>query len=216
MPSSKKGRLSGAARKELNSARCADIINAHFDAKAKKKGVVLDTTFARVTKHLGINHVHVAIPGEHGATELRARIPNIFTRKGATPISTRSIVAVYVGTEFDAKTYVAGRSDIFDIVGVLDAKEVARLTKAEIIPEWMSRSEDVAAAAAGGLEEDLGFVFEEEDAEDEDDAGKAAGGAGTGGGGGSAAASRGFSRSGARMAAIGGGGSDDDIDIDRI
>ena len=206
MPSSKKGRLSGGARKELNERRGGDIVTAHLDAITKKR-IVLDTAFARVTKHVGVNHVQVTLPARHGSLGLHVRIPNIFTRKGATPITTRSIVSIYVGPDFDSMDYTPSKGDLFDIVALIGAKDVTRLTKAGLIPEWMLRMEDVAAAAKSG--EDLGFVFEDEDEDEDEEAGAAAA---AGGGAAAGAGTSGFSRAGARMAAVGG----DEIDIDAI
>lgn len=144
MPGSKKGRLSGAARKEINERRSTDIVNG------KTKGIL----FARVTKMLGANHVTATYPTEkHGTKELRARIPNIFSRKGATPITTRDVVAIEVGQDFDPDTAVIRVSDLFDIKAVLTPRQVYALQQSGEIPIWMSSNvEDPAGSAAGGSE----------------------------------------------------------------
>ncbi len=207
MAGSKKGRISGAARKELNAQRGGTVVTAHLS----KKGDV-DTAIARVTKHVGINHVRVMLPGGRTPLELTARIPNIFTRKGATPITTRSIVAIFVGKEFDAETYTPSKGDMFDIVAILESKDISSLSRAGLVPDWMTRVEEATAdaAARSAAGETLGYVMEDDD---EDEGAEES----TGAGGGAAA---GFRRGAARMAAVSGGGaggdSGSDFDIDDI
>jgi len=87
MPRSKKGRISGTKRQELNSQRASAAINGKTDG----------VTFARITKMIGQGHVKVAIPYKHGIKELSARIPNVLGRRGATPITAKDVVAIYVG-----------------------------------------------------------------------------------------------------------------------
>ena len=85
-----KGKLSGSARKVINQRRAAEAVKDMSD----------DISFGRVTKLLGFNHIMVAIPVNSGSKEIRVRIPKLFTKKGATPITTREIVAIYVGKDF--------------------------------------------------------------------------------------------------------------------
>ena len=154
MPGSKKGRLSGGARKELNDKRSADAVSGRM------AGVV----FGRITKMLGANHVMVSIESKHGFKELRARIPNIFARRGATPITTRDVVAVEVGVGFDPddKNTVIKISDLFDIKAILTSKQVYALQQAGEIPAWMS----VDATSAGGEKESDGIIFDHSDAKE--------------------------------------------------
>jgi len=189
MPGSKKGRLSGGARKEINDRRSADAVNGRM------AGVV----FGRITKMLGANHVMVSIESKHGFKELRARIPNIFARRGATPITTRDVVAVEVGVGFDPddKNTVIKISDLFDIKAVLTSKQVYALQQAGEIPAWMS----VDASTSGGEKEGDGIEFDysgvkegEEDEVKKDD--------GTG-----------FNRRAAIESAM---GADDEVDVDNI
>ncbi len=210
MPHCKKGRLAGGARKEINETRAAEAVAIAFmsDAERVRKSKVLDFVFGRVTKMTGANHVRVAIAAKRGTREIAARIPNIFARRGATPIGTTNIVSVYTGPDFDPD----GRSECtaaehYDITSILTARQVADLRKAGIIPDWMTTT-DVEDSKAGKVD-DVGFEWyrggdeEKEDAKDGDAAAAAAAGAG-------------FSRKDSRRAAVGGGDDDDDIDIDDI
>jgi len=162
MPSSKKGRISGTARKEINAKRAADATSGRME------GVI----FGRVTKMLGANHVTVCIDAKHGPKDLRARIPNILARRGATPVTVRDVVALEVGKDFDPddKENPIRTSDLFDIKAILTNKQVYALQKAGEIPLWMS-SESADAAAAS--KEGDGFEFDhsaiKEEGDDEDD-----------------------------------------------
>jgi len=204
MPTSKKGRLSGGARKEINERRSQEIVNAFLDVargkdiKGTKGADAADSvTFARVTKFVGANHIRVAISGPHGPRELSARIPNLYAgRRGATPITTRNVVVLEVGPEFDSATYTPTSADHFDIRAILDERQVNRLHTAGILPDWMiSDDSDGVTSGKGG---DDGFVFaEEDDNEGEDEEGKGNG-------------------KGNRKAVGGAGTEDDDLDIDAI
>ncbi len=191
MPRSKKGRITGAARKEINERRAADAIHG------KAEGVM----FARVTKMTGANHVRVAIPCKHGSKELSARIPNIYARRGATPITTRDVVTIYVGPDFDPDSDAPKASEHFDITAVLTLRQAHDLKKDGTIPDWMIADGGEAAAgkpeAAGGFEFDYSGVREGDDSDSDSDSEAAAGGAG-------------FSRKGARDAV------DAEVDIDEI
>jgi len=194
MPGSKKGRLSGGARKAINDQRATDAVNGRMEG----------ITFGRVTKMLGANHVTVAIQHKHGIKELRARIPNIFTRRGATPITTRDVVAIETGKGFDPNVNIK-TSDLFDIKVILTSKQANKLHNNGEIPSWMiDVTGDAATATAtdevGGYDFDYSGVKEgdEEDEESEDEAGK-----------------MGFSRKASRSAAAA-VDSDEDVDIDGI
>jgi hypothetical protein len=202
MPRSKKGRLSGTARKEINERRAADAVSGRAD------GVI----FARVTKMTGANHVRVAIDSRHGARELIARIPNIFARRGATPITIRDIVSIYVGPDFNPDAPPVTKStEHFDITAVLTARQANALVGEGVIPSWMLH-EDAASAAIGKEVAEAGFVFDygeiredasAEESSDEEDAAAVA----------AAAAGAGFSRKVARDAVDVPGG---ELDIDAI
>lgn len=220
MPTSKKGRLSGGARKEINERRSQEIVNAFLD-KARGKEikdphaaeVAESVTFARVTKFVGANHIRVAIPGTHGPRELLARIPNLYAgRRGATPITTRDVVVLEVGPEFNILTYKPSSTDHFDIKAILDSRQASRLNSAGVIPDWMlTESTEGVTSGKGGVMED-GFVFadaeipEEDDDEDADSSDNSGSKRGA------------FNRKTARDAAVGGAGTgdDDELDIDNI
>jgi hypothetical protein len=174
MPRSKKGRLSGDARKEINATRIADMFKLLSDIqRGRKTKDIVDFAFARVIKALGANHMRVAIDGPHGPFEIIARIPNIYARRGATPVTTRSVVTIYTGPGFDAKTYTPSSSDQFDITAILSLKDTQKLRDLGYIPDWMMREADaiyVEGAIAEGYEFDYsGGLAEEDEDEDDDD-----------------------------------------------
>jgi hypothetical protein len=162
MPRSKKGRLTGAARKEINERRAADAVSGRAD------GVI----FARVHKLTGSGHVRVLINCKHGSKEIPARIPNIFGRRGATPITSKDIVGIYVGPDFDADAADAAAGH-FDITAILTHRQAYKLSQAGEIPSWMladiggddDKAKAVAGAAEGGFEFDYGERAEESDSE---------------------------------------------------
>ena len=172
MPRSKKGRLSGDARKEINSTRIADMFKLLSDIqRGRKPKDTVDFAFARVVKALGANHMRVAIDGPHGPFEIIARIPNIYARRGATPVTTRSVVTIYTGTGFDAKTYTPSASDQFDITAILGLKDTQKLRDLGYIPDWMMREADaiyIEGAISEGYEFDYSGGAAEDDDEDED------------------------------------------------
>ncbi len=167
---SKKGRLTGAARQQINARRVNDAMN----------GKVTDVAFARVTRILGANHVRVAIPSKHSPIEVNARIPNIFGRKGSTPITTRDVVTIYVGKDFDADTSDYSTAH-FDITSIFTQKQAHAMWKEGTIPQWMIHEDGSAVAATidneGGFEFDYSAV-DEEDGGKPDDKDKIRGGAG--------------------------------------
>ncbi len=153
-----KGKLSGAARKGINQRRAADVIKEVSD----------DIAFGRVTKLLGFNHIMVAIPVKEGSKEIRVRIPKLFTKKGATPITTREVVAIYVGKEFDPAEVKS--TDQFDITAILTIKQANDLVLSGEIPRWMVHEEVVSGGNAHKTEADTnGWEFGYSDAKDEDD-----------------------------------------------
>jgi hypothetical protein len=208
MPRSKKGRLAGGARKEINESRATEAVAIAFmsEAERAKKREVLDFAFGRITKITGANHVRVAVPAKKGSREVLARIPNIFARRGATPITTRSVVTIYTGEDFDPDDKTVTGTEHFDITSILTERQIGELKKAGLIPDWMTTTD--ASEAAAGKTEDEGFVWATE--EDDEEAAKSD----DGGAGGKAAAGAGFSRKKARDAAT--GGDDSDFDIDDI
>ena len=204
MPRSKKGRLSGAARKEINGKRTDDALAIVFmsETERTRKGKVQDFVFGRITKLTGANHARAAIVAKRGQREIIVRIPNVFTRRGATPITTRSVVTIYVGDEFDPDVKSEGGTEHFEITSILSERQGNDLKKAGIIPDWML---GVDLDGSGKITEDAGFEWDDSATiEEEDDEKEGAAGGG---------AAAGFSRGAARKAAA---GADSDIDIDEI
>ncbi len=196
---SKKGRLAGGVRKEINEKRSEEAIDRLL-SPSKATDTPLDVRIGRVTKILGANHVRVAIESKHGAKELIARIPNYLTKRGATPISTRSVVIVYTGPEYDPEeaSRPGERAPQFDIVSCLTTRQISDIAKANAVPSWMlANDEDVTARSTGGKAEEAGFIWE--DRETAEEGGEETRGRSRGGGGGAAAAA-----------------DDDDFDIDDI
>jgi hypothetical protein len=204
---SRKGKVSGSERKRINGVRSDEALDISFmsEAERARKGKVLDFVFGRVTKITGANHVRVAIATKKAPyqREVLARIPNIFTRRGSTPITTSHVVTVYTGAEFDPDEKSEGGLEHYDVTSVLTPRQANELKKAGAIPEWMLTMEGGASTA--GKEADLGFEWGESDSEPEEDAADASAGGKKrekdkkrGGGGGAAA------------------GADSDFDIDDI
>lgn len=149
-----KKKISGAARKNINQRRAADIV----------KTISPDTSFGRVTKLLGFNHIMVAIQAKSGPKEIRVRIPKLFTKKGATPITTREIVAIYVGTEFEPDEVKS--TDQFDITAILTLKQAHDLVQTGDIPRWMVHEEVVSGnltCESDGVGWEFGFSDEKDD-----------------------------------------------------
>ena len=167
MPRSKKGRISGGKRKEINKKRSLDAVGG------KMEGI----SFARVTKLTGANHASVSIDTEHGCKEIRVRIPNILARRGATPITTRTVVAVETGRHFepyDEKgVWQIKPADCFDIKAVLTNKQAYSLNKEGVIPSWMmtdiSETDEAPKEGDGGFEFDYSAVKEGEESESDSD-----------------------------------------------
>ena len=153
-----KGKLSGAARKGINQRRADEIT----------KGKPDDTEFGRVTKLLGHNHILVAIPTKTASKEIRVRITNLFTKRGATPITTRDIVAVFVGKDFDPEDIKP--TDQFDMTAILSSKQMYQLVKSGDIPRWMTQDELSSDGAHKTEADQHGWEFAaESDEESESD-----------------------------------------------
>ena len=151
-----KKKISGAARKDINQRRAADLV----------KTVSADTAFGRVTKLLGFNHIMVAIQAKSGPKEIRVRIPKLFTKKGATPITTREVVAIYVGTEFNPEEVKS--TDQFDITAILTVKQANDLVLTGDIPRWMVH-EEVVSGNVKAENEGMGWEFGYSDKKDEEE-----------------------------------------------
>lgn len=160
MPRSKKGRLSGGARKEINARRSTEIVSgAILKAKSTKQITTKadGMLFARVSKIIDTNHAIVAIQTKRGPKELRAEIPPLLSKRGATPLSTGFLVAVFFGVDFDPDVDVIRPADHFGIETIIDKKQAYALQEAEIIPSWMVQDADKLEAAGA---KEAGFEFD--------------------------------------------------------
>lgn len=149
--SSKKGRLSGTARKELN------MTASHAVVDKAVVGTNEDTVFGRITKIWGNGHCEALV--QHGGVRVtlhKVRIPkNRLGKKGSTPINTSTVVSIFVGKDFNAAQVRA--ADQFDITSILDDKQVRMLVKEKVAPSWFMKTVDELASGVG-----MGAVAEEE------------------------------------------------------
>ena len=156
MGRSKKGRLTGGKRQEVNDNRIAKILS----------GEVKDIAYARVRKHLGQGRVLAAIDSKHGPKEIKAQIPNVFGRKGSTPINSTTVVTIVVGMAFDPETDVVADTQ-FKIECILSDDQARMLARKGVLPEWMLIIDAADAASAAAAAEEL-YTFEASDDEEED------------------------------------------------
>jgi len=148
---SKKGRLAGAARTEINEQRIAKIVD----------GAREGTIYARITKMLGGNHLRAAVHTPRGPQEVMVRIVSLFRKRGVTPLEVDGIVALDVGTDFNPMRV---REDMmFDLTAVFSKKQALFLGNEGSIPVWMIRTGDIREHAVedGGA----GWVFGHDDDE---------------------------------------------------
>ena len=162
MPSSKKGRLSGSTRKEINARTVDSAIKSE------------DVIFGRMNKHFGNGRVEVFIVDERGAKKsVQAHIRRVLTKRGATPITLNDVVGL-TPREYESRSVDSDKIN-YDLICVLDRKSASNLEKEGKIPKWMMAIADNKA----GEGKDLGDLFEFDYGEEEKkDDGKAKGGAG--------------------------------------
>ena len=158
MPSSKKGRISGAKRATIATMRANKILSG-------QKGVI----FARVVKHEGMGHVAAMIDSRHGPVEIKAQIPPVFGRKGSTPINSNTVIAIYVGEGFDPTKFEP--STHFRIETIMSEQQAYEMAEDGVIPAWMVRGEKKGDSS--GTLQDVGFEFDRsgprEEGEEEDE-----------------------------------------------
>lgn len=154
-----KGKLNGAARKELNMAASSAVVERTV------VGTNEDTVFGRVTKMWGNGHCQTLVQSNGMRVELhKVRIPrNRLGKKGSTPINMSSVVAIFVGKEFEASK--VRDTDQFDITAILDDKQVRSLVKQSLVPSWFLKNAEEIAAAGPTVVEDEGFEWDTSDAE---------------------------------------------------
>ena len=158
MGRSKKGRLTGGKRQEVCANRNAKILS----------GEVRDIAFARVRKHLGSGRVLVAIDTKHGPKELQAQIPNVFGRKGSTPINSTTVVTIIVGEDFDPETDITASSH-FKVESILSDDQARTLSRKGLVPDWMLIIDAADAATAAAAAEELYTFAASDDDEEEGD-----------------------------------------------
>ena len=163
MGRSKKGRLTGGKRQEVNENRIAKILS----------GEVKDIAYARVRKHLGSGRVLAAIDTKHGPKEIQAQIPNVFGRKGSTPINSTTVVTIVVGDEFDPEKDITASSH-FKVECILSDDQARTLSRKGLVPDWMLIIDAAdAASAAAAAEELYTFAASDDDEEDSETSGEA-------------------------------------------
>ena len=161
----KKGRLNGAACKELNMNAANKVLDRTV------VGTNEDTVFGRITKMWGNGHCRAIIQWNDVRAELnKVRIPkNRLGKKGSTPITLSSVVAIFVGRDFDVSNLKEG--DQFDISAVLDTRQARALVKQELAPGWFLKSADEIASGVsmGPVSKDEGWEWDttEDSGEDE-------------------------------------------------
>lgn len=121
--SSKKGRLTGGQRKEINNRIVSSVMDDDLEGAA----------FGRVVKHLGASHILVLLENKQ---EGIARIRNILARRGSTPIVTDDIV-ILSPRDFETTKDTKPR---FDVLAVTSRQQAARLEKDGKIPAWMMQT----------------------------------------------------------------------------
>lgn len=119
----KKGRLSGEARKAINAKTVEDAIDSEH------------VIFGRVSKHLGMGRVEVLVNDRLGSKRpVQAHIRKVLCKRGSTPITTSDIVGL-TPREYESS---AGTLDAkFDLICILDRKNISRLEKEGRIQTWM-------------------------------------------------------------------------------
>ena len=159
---SKKGRLRASVRQDLNEER-SDAVVAEAIA-AKERGAPFESLFARVTGLLGMGRVRANLPTGHTSTEIKIQIPNVFGKKGVTPINSQTIVAIFVGKDFNPLAFDA--TVHFKLTSILNDKQSGHLVEAGVIPDWMTAVTAEGTETAGAPE---AFVFDYSDKKDEED-----------------------------------------------
>jgi translation initiation factor IF-1 len=135
--SSKKGRLTGDQRKQINQRAVQSVLEEDVE------GVL----FGRVIKHLGNAHVQVILPNKQ---EGIAKIRTALARRGSTPIVADDIV-ILSGRDFEKP----GEKPRFDLLGVLSRAESSKMEQEGRIPAWMT-----TVQTADGVQHAEGDLFD--------------------------------------------------------
>ena len=147
--SSKKGRITGEQRKQMNNRVVQEVMDEDYD----------DVVFGRVLRHLGAGHVRVMLADKK---EGIAKIRTALTRRGSTPITTDDIV-ILTGRDFETAADTKLR---FDLLAVMTRSDAARLEKEGRIPPWFLQSAETMEK--GGEEEDVFDYTTHKEVEEED------------------------------------------------
>ncbi len=123
MGKSKKGRLNGNQRKEINQR----LVNSVLDSESE------DLSFGRVLRHLGAGNIRVILPNK---VEGIAKIRSVLSRRGSTPIVSGDIV-VLSGRDFETSAVENKANTRYDVLAVMTRQEASRLEKSGRIPPWM-------------------------------------------------------------------------------
>ena len=124
----KKGRLSGAQRKDINNRAVSSAMEGDME----------DVEFAHVLRHLGAGHIRVVLPNKR---EGIAKIRTVLSKRGSTPIVAGDVV-ILSGRDFENKATVgpdgtlSDKIDRYDVLGVLSRPQAAKMEKEGKIPSW--------------------------------------------------------------------------------
>lgn len=148
--SSKKGRLTGGQRKEMNQR----VVNSVLEDTSE------DILFGRVLRHLGQGNILIVLDNKR---EGIAKIRTALSRRGSTPIVADDVVILSC-RDFETK---AGEKPRFDVLGIMTRTEASKLEKAGRIPSWFLQSAE--GLERGTTEEDVFDFSEVHEASDSDD-----------------------------------------------
>lgn len=117
--------------------------------------------YARITKALGNGQMRIKLVD---GSETIGTIRGALRGGGPTRMSVDDVVIV----EGDEETR-RSKKPVYQIVAVLDTRQITHLRKAGEIPVWMTLHGDAAAAATAAAGETYVFEGEDEEEEDEED-----------------------------------------------
>lgn len=149
--SSKKGRLTGGQRKEMNQR----VVNAVLEEVSD------EILFGRVLRHLGQGHIQIILDDKR---EGIAKIRTALSRRGSTPIVADDIV-IMSRRDFETKV---GEKPRFDVLGIMTRAEASKLEKTGRIPSWFLQSAEGMERGAEAADEDVFDYSEAREAADSD------------------------------------------------
>ena len=150
--------------RQISGKKCKEI--AKRKASEATTGKMEGVLFGRVIKNTGDDHFIVAIQAKHGPFEVRASLKKCLRKRGATPVTPNTVVAVFFGKEFDPMdqkdldSITSGSH--FSIDAILSAKQAYTLQKKGEIPDWMVQDmkddDEAEKEKKSGFEFDYGTV----------------------------------------------------------